>query len=539
VTDADGSTDTATIHVQVGSGTGTPAPSPTPSPTPTPTPSAPPSSGSGAGTGNPVFAYDDNYKIDADKSLWFNTKYLTWNDKGADGGLHVTKVETHSDAGATITWASDGTVRYIPVKGWHGTDSFDYTVTDANGSTDTATIHVQVGGGTSAPAPSHDAGTVYGTHTASFASTGSAVTADLNTHQATYTTHDGHAVRIMPMGDSHTYGVMGYTNKESGGYRIKLADKLADAGIKFDFVGSQHNGPSTFDNDHEGYGGWQADQLAARAPAALATYKPDVVLLMAGSNDARYDHVATMESDMVKLVDTIAHNAPNAMILVATTPPSRPDNVVSMSQAKLDAFNAWLPGMVADKAAHGMHIKLVSNANISVNDINTTDVDWGVHLTSTGYEKLATNWFNALKGIDLDQGGATVHQQSLPGTNNLTGSAYNDTLKGDNTPNILSGGAGNDTIQGGGGNDRIDGGAGNDKLTGGAGADSFIFLKGKGGADTILDFNRTEGDHLQTDYKLADVTGWGSHTLSLHAAGGPTETVQSNHVWSQSDLVLV
>lgn len=47
---------------------------------------------------------------------------------------------------------------------------------------------------------------------------------------------------------------------------------------------------------------------------------------------------------------------------------------------------------------------------------------------------------------------------------NLTGSAYNDTLLGDENNNLLSGGAGDDSLAGGGGDDTIDGGDGNDIL---------------------------------------------------------------------------
>lgn len=48
---------------------------------------------------------------------------------------------------------------------------------------------------------------------------------------------------------------------------------------------------------------------------------------------------------------------------------------------------------------------------------------------------------------------------------NLTGSAFNDTLTGDANNNILTGGAGNDTLSGGLGVDQLYGGDGNDNLT--------------------------------------------------------------------------
>ena len=49
---------------------------------------------------------------------------------------------------------------------------------------------------------------------------------------------------------------------------------------------------------------------------------------------------------------------------------------------------------------------------------------------------------------------------------NLTGSDYNDTLKGDNGDNILTGGLGDDYLFARDGNDTLIGGAGNDVLHG-------------------------------------------------------------------------
>ncbi len=59
---------------------------------------------------------------------------------------------------------------------------------------------------------------------------------------------------------------------------------------------------------------------------------------------------------------------------------------------------------------------------------------------------------------------------------------------------ILDGGAGDDVIFGQEGNDMITGGAGNDVLFGGSGADTFLFNAITDGFDTIMDFDRSEGD---------------------------------------------
>jgi serralysin len=57
----------------------------------------------------------------------------------------------------------------------------------------------------------------------------------------------------------------------------------------------------------------------------------------------------------------------------------------------------------------------------------------------------------------------------------LYGSAFNDTLRGDNRANLLNGLAGNDMLNGRDGNDTLIGGNGADRLNGGGGTDTFVF----------------------------------------------------------------
>src|SRR3546814_10175876 len=93
--------------------------------------------------------------------MWQNARYLTWNDKGGDGELNVTSVAFKSAAGGSVTLSNDGTIRFNPKTGWQGKDFIEYTVKDADGSSDTGKFYVQVGrggntvpdGGSSAPKP--------------------------------------------------------------------------------------------------------------------------------------------------------------------------------------------------------------------------------------------------------------------------------------------------------------------------------------------------------------------------------------------------
>ena len=94
---------------------------------------------------------------------------------------------------------------------------------------------------------------------------------------------------------------------------------------------------------------------------------------------------------------------------------------------------------------------------------------------------------------------------------NIIGSAYGDTLTGDENNNDLKGLAGDDILSGKGGNDTLVGGEGNDTLDGGAGADTYVFDR-NWGADTIKE--DADGGTLQ--FKPA--TGLDSLAFSLDTA---------------------
>jgi Ca2+-binding RTX toxin-like protein len=86
----------------------------------------------------------------------------------------------------------------------------------------------------------------------------------------------------------------------------------------------------------------------------------------------------------------------------------------------------------------------------------------------------------------LGTGGAvdtiSAGRDLLTSIENISGSAFRDTLFGDAGANRIDGAAGNDMVAGGAGNDTLLGGAGDDALTGGLGADLII---GGAGFDTI------------------------------------------------------
>jgi Ca2+-binding RTX toxin-like protein len=87
--------------------------------------------------------------------------------------------------------------------------------------------------------------------------------------------------------------------------------------------------------------------------------------------------------------------------------------------------------------------------------------------------------------------GKAADRDDLYGIENIIGSAYDDSLGGDNNANRIFGGAGNDTLGGWQGDDHLDGGDGEDTIFGDEGNDTLIGgahddeLHGMWGTDTL------------------------------------------------------
>lgn len=86
--------------------------------------------------------------------------------------------------------------------------------------------------------------------------------------------------------------------------------------------------------------------------------------------------------------------------------------------------------------------------------------------------------------------GADAGSDTLISVENVSGSAYGDTLIGSAASDNLYGEAGNDSLDGGAGDDNLYGGNDNDTLSGGAGSDYFQFRSTAAdtSTDTITDF---------------------------------------------------
>jgi lysophospholipase L1-like esterase len=199
-------------------------------------------------------------------------------------------------------------------------------------------------------------------------------------------------LRIMPLGDSITWGVGSRTDDS---YRSSLYRRLTEAGVDVDFVGSQRSGTGP-DRDNEGHRGWTIAQLRERVDGWLSTYSPDVILLHIGTNDM-YAGVADAPRQLSALLDQIGEARPEAHVFVAQIVGLADLRNVDAQRQRTASYNAATARVVAGKDDR---FHLVDQSAVQGIDM------WNrLHPNDHGYARMAWNWYRALEPV-LNAGAA-------------------------------------------------------------------------------------------------------------------------------------
>lgn len=299
-----------------------------------------------------------------------------------------------------------------------------------------------------------------GSDTANYAQATRGVIANLTTgvvFEPLYNT----PVKIMPLGDSITYGYSSSNDQESGGYRTYLWNDLVANSLSVDFVGSLSTGPASLgDKDHEGHQGWKIQEIASNINGWLDTHKPDIIPLMIGTNDTN-DNVSgsTIANRLSSLIDQINTKVPDAQLLVSTILPIDGAFRGTARAQRAADYNLAIPGVVKSKVDQGKNVTFVDMRS----ELTLSDLADYVHPNTGGYSEISDFWYDAIieTGFDKD---------TLSSVENLIGSAFSDKLTGTS------------------GNNVFEGSAGQDALTGVRGADTFVYRAASEGLDTITDF---------------------------------------------------
>ena len=222
-------------------------------------------------------------------------------------------------------------------------------------------------------------------------------------------------VRILPLGDSITQG--GYFNSAS--YRYPLWEQLQQAGDSdIDFVGSHNivynegsgnpdlanypNYYSSFDRDNDGYWGYRTDQVLPLMPSIAAAARPDIVMLMLGTNDLGQmgqAGVAPAAANLGRIIDGLRAVNPAVDVLLAEIIPIGPDasgtgSYYTTGSAWVSEFNAQVVAVAAAKNTPQSPVVVVdqfTGFNMST-DVSSD----GVHPSRAGESRIANNFFQAL-----------------------------------------------------------------------------------------------------------------------------------------------
>lgn len=233
-------------------------------------------------------------------------------------------------------------------------------------------------------------------------------------------------LRVMPIGDSITFGLNPDETGTLFGYRKTLSEKLLERFGRVVFVGPQVTVETELSDAylarHCGFSGYSlrswgnathpdfwGDGSDVYLPDILKKYNPDLTLLLLGVNDigmlngwgeilddARYTERDGLLSSYELMVRTIneATRSERSNLLCATLTPSLDENC----NTNLERFNTLLKEKIAEWKEKGYYVEAV-DANAALGEPASDLSSDKLHLSAQGYEKLAGAWEKAIEEL--------------------------------------------------------------------------------------------------------------------------------------------
>ncbi|SCA57729.1 putative Outer membrane adhesin like proteiin [Candidatus Terasakiella magnetica] len=514
-------------------------------------------------------AQDDSFTATEDVGETFD---LVANDSDANGdSLTITQIggadigvgETVEVENGSVTLNADGSINFMPSSNFSGDVSFDYTVSDGQGGSDTATATIDVEGVADGVSVGVDIGA------------GSVQTTVLSGETATltesnYDSLDGVTITGSDEGTTSSSVVRtessggGWFGIENGGGDKAIQDNeqlivsfdndISDATIKFKSLGNNDEGNYTLYNNGVvvGSGNIGSD---------------DDTLAIAGDNNQAFDQIV-IEGDSGKFkVKNIEYSEAGGTLTSVEYP-------VTFALTMHDDSEALVGGGLSvdlSTVPHGSELT-IGDATITVSDNGTISVTSGddvsvdgttmmipsgtlgedlsvsgtlsvpaddsahhdtFDLTATAQSVDGTD--TSLEAMDLDVAGTSTDEIGTAGDDILSASGSEDAiLSGQAGDDVLNGGDGNDILLGGEGADTMIGGGGNDTfmapddaaddvMNGGAGEDLFIF-NSQGNAGTSGNDWVDGGEDFDT-IQLNGTEGW---TMTITGVDGGEEVISSD-----------
>lgn len=195
-------------------------------------------------------------------------------------------------------------------------------------------------------------------------------------------------VRILAIGDSITQGGKTFVT-----YRLPLDRKLRAAGLRYEFVGTQQSEGPHGPLWHEGYGGKNAEFLAGIIPQKLKQLQPDIILLHCGHNHfAEEKPVAGILAAERAIIEAARKQNPKVVVLLAQV----------ITSGKLPKYG-YLPELNQAQVLLARELTRTDSPVVIVDQATGFDPQKDtildmVHPNAQGAEKMADQWFVALKG---------------------------------------------------------------------------------------------------------------------------------------------
>ncbi len=187
----------------------------------------------------------------------------------------------------------------------------------------------------------------------------------------------GANLRVMPVGDSITEG---FNSTTGNGYREALERLEVAQQHPVDYVGSHRSG-SMANSRNEGWSAQEIDFIQDKTMAHLKEYSPNVVTLLAGTNDIGNGREAGAAQRLVSFVAQIRATVPDAMVLVGGLLPDASADTAAAHRRFNDLVQLLLP------AGDLAHLRFVA-----FDDLDPRGEMAGLHPNDSGYSSMASRW---------------------------------------------------------------------------------------------------------------------------------------------------
>ena len=186
-------------------------------------------------------------------------------------------------------------------------------------------------------------------------------------------------------------------------YRYELWKNLIDNNYNFDFIGREKDYGTyplyaglEFDNDHEGSGGFESEDVLANIDEILTTIaSPDIVLLSIGGNDLLDGGNPPSEpiANIVELVGKLQTHNSNITIFLERIAPANNETMTSSLTNKLNDFNSQIV-TIANSLTSNTSKVIALDMNTNFNESYLAD---DVHYNELGAKFIADIYFNGIQ----------------------------------------------------------------------------------------------------------------------------------------------